>query len=1273
MTLPSGFPVKKQGLHSLDAVWLHSIRFAACDMEPRNYKCGDVVWVMAGKRLGWWAGRVENVEELRQDLVGDVNDKTIAVVKYLNEENYQFVEDEAIICAYDSDRKEEYISIGMKKYFEKKRLNETSSPFIKFANNVKQAEQLTGGNPDIVDDEKYQPKKAVPAQSKYKDIFVDPRVKELKPKSPIKGGATSSPRRPGRPPAKEVVTPKVNHPRFQGQSDHEVRIRRQEKSPATGSPGVGEYKCDSCSFQTTRLNLMVFHKKSEHLKSSNTATTRTPTTTNITKQRAAQKRPLNSPTKKTTSKKSKTVAEPEPDGDLFDQIKRNLEPKETTDSKPSPQSKTSVKASPKVAKTPKPPRTPRSAKVATAATSAKTPTVKANDTKTQFNPKKKWLKSLQKEANPEVKNKLMADWDEDDEEEKQQQIQRTEVSSTNTESQVEPTADSDSDDDTRPSKSGLLHQRSDDEEDDDDDAAIETDTPILKSPEKITQDDEEASNTEASFIAGISAEIDKLNADLDATNHETRSSKINGEPESTNSLSPRKDTSPAFVNGVESPSRDPQPSKGEEEIKLDVASLLAETSVPIIPDITELSKVVENEVGKRKSSQSDDEEMEQEVENEEIEKSNAEAPVEHGEMDQVVENEIEKTNSDPPVNEEEKIDQAVENEIEKTNSDPPVNEEEKMDQAVENEIEKTNSDPSEDLEEKMDQAVENEVEKTISDPSEDLEENINQVDENEVENTISDPSVNVEESMNQVDENEVAKANPEQTMEEEELGQLQDNDAKINENLEPSTNAREMDQVVVEEEKNIFCETLSVEKEVTAVALPENGIETVLENGVEVAVENEEEIVSMTQNGEATEVVTTNGGSNILMQVEGGETYMVVWEPGSNIHEFLECGGDGEDTGGTQTLLIDPSSLQAGSDLENLFQMAVAASAVSQPQQNEQSNPTTSVTSKDGKRSTKCASSKGTPTKGNKSQLAEELLNKHGDAVNKELEPNTLVWYKKSPRLFLPGAVIESSDPKSMTLLAFNIEQPNNQCKYQRNRVIAAFHHELNLELLTFGRTRNKAADRQKLDFFFDHASSFSDLRNKPNFTQLTARQYLTSCHRSPVKLFSERYLTSSPEMMDLSLFMDNSDSEEETVVESEEELSRRREIVNTMLEKHVLTDSCLQHLADFVESPSEERAFRLNLYESKSWIQLTRSATTSGILENSRELYSKVADFLDENVHRVRKLKEGIDHKRAFVLDLLMPEALVYGVQQTFHVTYQEAKEMVVYGLKNVSVNTSI
>ncbi len=37
---------------------------------------------------------------------------------------------------------------------------------MKFPNDVRQAEELIGGNPDIVDDEQFLPKKAVPAQSK---------------------------------------------------------------------------------------------------------------------------------------------------------------------------------------------------------------------------------------------------------------------------------------------------------------------------------------------------------------------------------------------------------------------------------------------------------------------------------------------------------------------------------------------------------------------------------------------------------------------------------------------------------------------------------------------------------------------------------------------------------------------------------------------------------------------------------------------------------------------------------------------------------------------------------------------------------------------------------------------------------------------------------------------------------------------------------------------------------------------------------------------------
>lgn len=547
-------------------------------------------------------------------------------------------------------------------------------------------------------------------------------MKEVKTKTPIKG---ATPRRPGRPAAKDTSpTIKVSHPRFQGQSDHEVRIRRQEKSPLTGSTGHGEYNCDSCAFQTTRLNVMVLHKKT-HLNSSS----------GVNQQKAAQKRP-SSPPKKAHNKRIKKNVEP--DGDLFDQVKRNLEAKETG-SKPSPPAKVTSKtsASPKTPKTPKSPRTPRASKSPATTATAKIAASKATETKTQFNPKKKWLKSLQKEANPEVKNKLMADWDEDDEEEKHQQVEAIQTA----ESKDVP-VESDSDHDNRPSKSDLLHQRSDDE---DEEEMMESDPPNPKSPEKSNLSDHETTTTEES-LAGISAEIDKLNADLDATNHETRSSKINGESDSTNGLVAKEaEHSTMVVNGVKPPARE-SPTKCDEEIKQDIASLLAETSVPELPNISDIGKVVETV----------------------------------------------KINSVPSVSDGEDV------------------EEKKLEFAV--------------------------------------PERETAVDKN-IDNTVA-----------------------------------------------------------------------------------ENGIANVVENGVE----------TVNFNGnEETEVETTTAGSNILMQVEGGETYMVVWEPGSNIQEFLSCGGEGEDggSGATQTLLIDPSSLQAGSDLENLFQMAVAATAAP-PQQSEQSNPT---------------------------------------------------------------------------------------------------------------------------------------------------------------------------------------------------------------------------------------------------------------------------------------------------------------------------------------------
>ena len=86
-------------------------------MAAKSFKSGDIVWVQPSKRLGWWPGQVENVSTLRDDLRADVTDETIAVVKYLNEDNYQFVEDSDAICAYNSASKEDYITLGMSEFW----------------------------------------------------------------------------------------------------------------------------------------------------------------------------------------------------------------------------------------------------------------------------------------------------------------------------------------------------------------------------------------------------------------------------------------------------------------------------------------------------------------------------------------------------------------------------------------------------------------------------------------------------------------------------------------------------------------------------------------------------------------------------------------------------------------------------------------------------------------------------------------------------------------------------------------------------------------------------------------------------------------------------------------------------------------------------------------------------------------------------------------------------------------------------------------------------
>jgi len=69
-------------------------------------------------------------------------------------------------------------------------------------------------------------------------------------------------------------------------------------------------------------------------------------------------------------------------------------------------------------------------------------------------------------------------------------------------------------------------------------------------------------------------------------------------------------------------------------------------------------------------------------------------------------------------------------------------------------------------------------------------------------------------------------------------------------------------------------------------------------------------------------------------------------------------------------------------------------------------------------------------------------------------------------------------------------------------------------------------------------------------------------------------------------------------------------EIVSRMMEEHLLTDACLQHLAAFVDQPSE----RLTLYHEKNFTKLSQSSVV-GIFEKSKN----VLDFVVFCLHYLK------------------------------------------------------
>ncbi|KYN02739.1 PREDICTED: mucin-17-like [Cyphomyrmex costatus] len=220
-----------------------------CEQTEINYLDGDVVWVKLG--ACWWPGRVIGLDNLPEDIQTELKKKPlIAAVKFFQEDTYEFVKNYHQIYKYNCTLKDEFIKKGMDKYRIKSK--DGTSYMDKFPGDVEMAEKLTGGDPDILNQEKFCPEEKPDISALFGEKKIPKRKRDRE--EAHRRSADGS-----------EIARKITHPRFlRGESDHEVRIRQQPNSlPSTPTnAGSPVYRCHFCNFTSSRVNVIICHIKS---------------------------------------------------------------------------------------------------------------------------------------------------------------------------------------------------------------------------------------------------------------------------------------------------------------------------------------------------------------------------------------------------------------------------------------------------------------------------------------------------------------------------------------------------------------------------------------------------------------------------------------------------------------------------------------------------------------------------------------------------------------------------------------------------------------------------------------------------------------------------------------------------------------------------------------------------------------------------------------------------------------------------------------------------
>lgn len=255
--------------------------------DDNVYKDGDIVWVKLGNN--WWPGEVIDVHRQPDGLLKQLKKKPYCVVKFFQEDAYEYIKSAKQIFPFQCSKKDEFIKKGTALYNAKNKFME------KFPSDVEIAERLTRKTVDsdllIINDRPDSIVKAIlgPTLTRRSNNYYD---------NEYNNSCTNdynNKRRSGDSVTKILnITPKRTT--TTSTASHTSVIGKTQASPhitpgciTNSIPSSAEtnfYRCNLCDFSSQRQNVMILHRRT-HSGTGTPTSAQTPSTSNARKIRTS--------------------------------------------------------------------------------------------------------------------------------------------------------------------------------------------------------------------------------------------------------------------------------------------------------------------------------------------------------------------------------------------------------------------------------------------------------------------------------------------------------------------------------------------------------------------------------------------------------------------------------------------------------------------------------------------------------------------------------------------------------------------------------------------------------------------------------------------------------------------------------------------------------------------------------------------------------------------------------------------------------------------------